>query len=132
MMRDPIHQALEQYRIQIENFESERGDLHGAFLIVNPHGAYALKVISSGKLDRRWGRNWEHVSVSTNDERHTLPTWTEMCFVKDLFWSEDDCVVQYHPPRADYVNHHPGCLHLWRPRSGSLPRPPSFLVGPKT
>ena len=34
---------------------------------------------------------------------------------KALFWDEDDCVIQYHPPRSEYVNNHQNCLHLWRP-----------------
>lgn len=72
---------------------------------------------------------WEHVSVSRYDR---CPTWDEMCFIKKLFWIDpEDCVVQYHPPRSDYVNIHPHCLHLWRPVGIVLPRPPSFMVGPK-
>jgi hypothetical protein len=72
------------------------------------------------------GGGWEHVSVSY---RHRVPTWEEMCQVKDIFWDEDACVVQYHPPKADYINQHPYCLHLWRPTKGGLPRPPSSMVG---
>ena len=69
---------------------------------------------------------WEHVSVSRSDRS---PTWEEMCQVKDLFWDDTDCVIQYHPPKSDYVNNHPYCLHLWRPIGIELPRPPSFFVG---
>jgi hypothetical protein len=52
-----------------------------------------------------------------------------MCFVKDLFWSEHECVVQFHPPRSVYVNNHPFCLHLWH--KPNLPTPPVILVGIK-
>jgi hypothetical protein len=98
----------------------------GAFIIMGPKGA-ELAIISSG-IDMQYG--WEHVSVSC---KHRMPNWTEMCFVKDLFWNDDEVVVQYHPAKADYVNFHPNCLHLWRPTSGVLlPVPPSHLVGPKT
>ena len=69
---------------------------------------------------------WEHVSVSRRDR---CPTWDEMCLVKALFWDEEDCVIQYHPPRSEYVNNHPNCLHLWRPIGVSLPMPPSIMVG---
>lgn len=69
---------------------------------------------------------WEHVSISTQTR---CPTWEEMCFVKDLFWDEEDCVVQYHPPKSDYINCHPRCLHLWRPIGLEIPRPPKILVG---
>lgn len=77
------------------------------------------------------GGGWEHVSVSLLDR---CPTWDEMCQVKDLFWGEEDCVVQFHPARKDYVNHHPYCLHLWRftGRGLSQPVPPPFMVGPKS
>jgi hypothetical protein len=53
-----------------------------------------------------------------------------MCFVKDLFWDDEECVMQLHPPKSDYVNCHPNCLHLWKPVGQDIPRPPSELVGP--
>ena len=46
-----------------------------------------------------------------------------------MFWDEEDCVVQYHPPKSDYVNIHKNCLHLWRPTDGELPRPPKIMIG---
>jgi hypothetical protein len=74
------------------------------------------------------GGGWEHVSVSF--EKRT-PSWGEMCSVKDLFWEADDCVVQYHPPKSEYVNYAPYCLHLWRPVGVSIPLPPTWMVGPR-
>lgn len=89
-------------------------------------GGRAFFVIASD------GGGWEHVSVSPcNRKRRTCPTWEEMCAVKDMFFREDECVVQYHPPKSDYVNMHPYCLHMWRPLDTELPRPPAILVGPK-
>jgi hypothetical protein len=76
------------------------------------------------------GEGWKHVSVSIVDDRRP-PKWDVMCAVKDAFFEPEDCVVQYHPPRSEYVNHHPGCLHLWMPLNSTMPRPPSYLVGPK-
>jgi hypothetical protein len=93
----------------------------GAFVIMGPTGGQ-LRIISSGP-DSEFG--WEHVSISLP---HRTPNWTEMCFVKDLFWREDECVVQYHPPKSDYINTHPNCLHLWRPLDGVIPMPPLYLV----
>lgn len=72
------------------------------------------------------GAGWEHVSVSLPNR---CPSWDEMNYVKDIFWSEDDAVMQLHPPRSDYVNNHPFCLHLWRPIGTSIPLPDSLLVG---
>lgn len=71
------------------------------------------------------GDGWEHVSVSLVNR---CPTWDEMCFVKDLFWSPEETVVQYHPRASEYVNNHPYCLHLWRPIGVGLPLPPPGLV----
>jgi len=70
--------------------------------------------------------NNEHVSVSL---KHRTPTWAEMCKVKDLFWDEDEVVVQYHPSKKDYVNNHQYCLHLWRHLD--MITPPSIMVGIK-
>jgi hypothetical protein len=74
------------------------------------------------------GKGWEHVSVSLPNR---VPDWEEMSYIKDLFWDETECVMQLHPPKKDYVNYHPYCLHLWRPISAEIPRPPSSMVGPK-
>ncbi len=75
------------------------------------------------------GEDWEHVSVHIyTSGKDRTPTWAEMCKIKDLFWDDTDCVVQYHPPRSDYVNTHKHTLHLWRPKSGELPRPDKTLV----
>lgn len=91
----------------------------GAFTIKLKH-AQIVFVIASDAL------GWEHVSVSRKDR---MPTWDEMCQVKDLFWGEDDCVVQYHPPRSEYVNNHSYCLHLWRKIGHQFEMPPSMMVG---
>lgn len=72
------------------------------------------------------GFGWEHVSISLIDR---CPTWNEMCNVKSLFWDDDDCVIQYHPPKKDYINNHEYCLHLWRPIGVDLPMPPKIMVG---
>jgi len=92
---------------------------NGAFLVPLMTGV-VLNVMASD------GEAWEHVSVSTP---YRSPAWDEMCFIKDTFWDADDCVMQVHPPKADYVNIHPYCLHLWRPMVVPIPRPPKWMVG---
>lgn len=72
-----------------------------------------------------WGGGWEHVSVSYPNR---CPTWEEMCRVKDIFWNDHECVVQFHPPKSDYVNNHPYCLHLWRKQGESFELPPKEFV----
>jgi len=91
----------------------------GAFYIPRKPGDVPLKVIASD------GEGWEHVSVSLPTR---CPTWEEMCKVKTIFWDEEDCVVQFHPPRSEYVNNHSFCLHLWRPTSGEIALPPRWMV----
>lgn len=95
---------------------------NGAFLI--SRGRTYMHIIASD------GEGWEHVSVHcVSDGKERTPTWSEMCFVKDLFWSEDDCVIQYHPARTEYVNMHKYTLHLWKPIGETIPIPDKILVG---
>jgi len=78
------------------------------------------------------GYGWEHVSVHAyrrSDRKPRTPTWTEMCYVKDLCWDAEDVVMQLHPAKSEYVNEHPFTLHLWRPTDREIPTPPSILVG---
>lgn len=113
--------APNKYRVRTGKLAStEEYGNNGAFVIPLPHGQ-TLHVLAGE------GLGWEHVSVSREDR---CPTWSEMCIVKNLFWEADDCVVQYHPPKSDYVNCHPYCLHLWRPIGFEIPMPPSWMVGP--
>jgi hypothetical protein len=118
-MRKTPHPKLEGYRIWDGQLGTPPGTLYGSFQVGH------LVILSSG-IDSKYG--WEHVSVSCQNR---TPTWEEMCAVKDMFWEPDELVVQYHPREVDYVNHHPHCLHLWRPMRQRLPTPPTILVGPK-
>lgn len=77
-----------------------------------------------------FGGGWEHVSVAPFKKSHT-PTWDEMCALKDMFFREDETVVQYHPAKRDYVNVVGNCLHLWRPLDQQMPTPPAAMVGIK-
>lgn len=94
----------------------------GAFIVQLKH-QQRLMIIASDAM------GWEHVSVSRKDR---MPTWDEMCQVKDLFWDEDDCVVQFHPPKSEYINNHSYCLHLWRKVGSEFETPPSLMVGFKS
>lgn len=73
---------------------------------------------------------WEHVSARARDRMgERMPNWTEMQMLKELFWEDEECVVQFHPPKSEYVNNHPHVLHLWRPLNLQMPRPPASAVG---
>lgn len=115
--------SLEQHRIRTGPYGSSFGDDYGAFLIPGPFNN-TLKVIASpGDADE--GIPWEHVSVSLQNR---CPNWPEMCFIKGLFWDDEDAVMQLHPPKSDYVNNHEYCLHLWKPTTQAIPLPPKVAV----
>lgn len=81
------------------------------------------------------GLKWQHVSVTISSKDRKVercPTWEEMCFVKSQFWNDDETVIQLHPPKSEYVNNHPYCLHLWKPDSIEIPLPDSLMVGNKS
>ena len=110
-------QVPEHYRLTHLSDMSDGNN--GAFRVAGPQ-ARDLYVIASD------GLGWEHVSVSA---RKRCPTWEEMCFIKSLFWDDEDVVMQLHPKRSEYVNQHPFCLHLWKPTEAVIPTPNPILVG---
>lgn len=97
---------------------------NGAFRVTCTAGSFhaVLLIIASD------GEGWEHVSVSLKTR---TPRWEEMCYVKSLFWDDEDVVIQIHPRASEYVNNFSNCLHMWRPTNQSLPTPDQFLVGIK-
>lgn len=117
-------EELEKYREKRGPLASKKGDEFGAFQI--PYQSFTLMVLATNGEDVK--PQWEHVSVSL---RNRTPNWNEMCFIKDLFWGEDEAVVQYHPPKKAYINNHPHCLHMWKPVGKEIPLPPDILVGLK-
>jgi hypothetical protein len=108
----------------------------GAFSLVHPDSGRRLNVIvCDGRFEEAAklppdhpAFKWEHVSVTIDRPFGICPTWAEMCWIKDLFWEPTECVLQYHPAKADYINIHPGCLHLWRPKTETIPIPPKVSV----
>ena len=90
---------------------------------------YLNCVVSDGERD-----GFEHVSVSCQFKlrgrwQTRIPNWEEMCFIKDLFWGEDEVVMQLHPAKENYINNRPHVLHLWRPLHEAIPLPPVTAVG---
>lgn len=119
---------VEPYRVRTGYYASPTGAAWGAFFITGPCGM-TLKIVASDG-DAEIGIEWEHVSVST---RNRCPNWLEMCFVKDLFWDEEEAVMQLHPPKSRWINNHEFCLHLFRPTGAGveIPLPPDMTVGVK-
>lgn len=83
-----------------------------------------------GSVIASWGGGWDHVSVSPK-KLNKVPTWDDMCLIKELFFKDDEAVIQVHPPKDEYVNNMPNCLHLWRANDKQMILPPSFMVGLK-
>ncbi len=121
MKMKPI-KFVEKCRVKTGPSLSNRGfGNNGKFLIPYKKGI-VLCVVASDQF------GWDHVSVSLPS---ITPTWSMMCFVKDLFFRDDEVVIQYHPKKKDYVNHHKHCLHMWRKHYVEIPTPPTLMVGPK-
>ncbi len=120
----------EKYRVRSGPYRSDEGyGNNGMFSIPSRKisasrrcATFLWTVIASD------GAGWEHVSIS---HAVHVPSWAVMCRLKDLFWDAEDCVMQLHPEKSQYVNLHPNCLHLWRPVGIDIPRPPQILVGPE-
>lgn len=106
---------------EIYRFTGPIGANNGQFRIYGP----CKKMLNVQASD---GGGWDHVSVSLPSR---CPTWEEMQYIKTLFWDDEDCVVQFHPPKSEYVNNHPYCLHLWKKQGCQYTTPPSIMVGSK-
>lgn len=122
----------EYFRVKKGRFGSSKNAPEGLF-IVKLKGAKnraierpVLRIIASAACK---DFPWDHVSVSLD---YRCPTWEEMCIVKDLFWDEEEPVMQYHAAKSQWVNNHQYCLHLWKPVLETIPAPPPILVGVKS
>lgn len=128
-MRTSFSDVVEKGRVREGQFATKAGQNFGAFFLRCPTTGERLKIIVAPA--DKWqdesmdGEAWDHVSVSC--ERR-CPWWGEMCWVKDQFFEDSEMVVQYHPPKSEYVNIHPFVLHLWRPVTSIIPMPPVVCV----
>lgn len=116
-MRPAPNKRIEAFRVQSPGYESAPDGNSGAFVV--PCGDVALVVIASD------GAGWDHVSVSLWQR---CPTWPEMEYIRSLFFSGDETVMQLSPRRDRRVNVHKFCLHLWRPQHAEIPVPPEWMV----
>lgn len=91
----------------------------GAYVIPSPLGG-ALRIIAST------AGGWDHISISRADG---VPCWSEMEYVKRLFFAEDEWAMELHAPPAEHINRTANVLHLWRPNDGrEIPIPPREYV----
>lgn len=119
----------EQYRDTTDpTFATIAGQPFGHFVFfVDAKRRFQCHVIASSGDELV---QWEHVSVRVMNEqgKNFTPPWDLMCAVKDMFWDEEETVMQLHPPKSQYVNTHPNVLHLWRHKFFQIPIPPKELV----
>ena len=118
-----VSKEAEKYRYKQGQFGTKEGDDFGLFIIKTPKMKNPLKVIVAPMNNDEC--KWEHVSVS---KQTSCPTWEEMCYVKNLFWSKDEVVVQFHPDEKNYIDTCGTCLHMWRNKETGHELPPSILV----
>jgi hypothetical protein len=112
-----------QAKLELELYGQIGGSTEGCFAFKSPSDDKVLRVIAAV------GDGWEHVSVSKVAK---TPSWAEMEFVKRTFFKPDETAMQLHVPPEAHISFHAHCLHLWRPVDQEIPRPPGWMVGPKT
>lgn len=113
---------------------TKEGDRFGVFYI--PQGIDALIVIfDDGTYGEPingtyTGSGWEHLScrVKMGKGQERVPSYSELNWLKQLFWDDEECVMHLYPPKSEHVNNHPFVLHLWRPLHAEIPRPRKELV----
>lgn len=84
-------------------------------------GAY-VKLPDCGTCTVLWSdseEGYEHVSVSPR-KKFRIPTWNDMCVLKDIFFEDEEEAYQIHPKKSEYVNLSENCLHLWKPKGHEI------------
>lgn len=121
--------TFDKYRmspIETAHIETKHPEREGMFIIPSIVDRQRLIILATS------GHEWDHISVSRDDR---IPLWIEMEQIKRIFFHPEECVMQLHPPDADYVTGRwPGqralfVLHLWKPHNYEIPRPPKWMVG---
>lgn len=99
--------------------QSEISGIKGLEIIrADENGGQGLITILGYKGSVVWSFRDDHVSFCPLKRIH-IPTWMEMCELKDLFFYENETAVQVHPPKREYVNLVSNCLHLWGVKNNS-------------
>ena len=131
MRKEPLF-LLEKYRIKgieksvpfMTDYIMKNKGNTGVFEFRQPGSGKRLFVLSSDSC------GWDHISVHIpkKGKKQPLPTWDDMCFVKAVFFDEEEVVCQFHPRETEYVNVHPGTLHLWKYQGADFPTPPLGMI----
>ena len=114
----------------IEEIINNRRHIYSAGVDIAPDGIRGYMEVDGINMTfvASWDCGWDHVSVAPMNKRK-IPTWDQMCKVKEIFFRDDEAVIQIHPSKDQYVNNKSNCLHLWRSNDKKMLLPPSFMVG---
>ena len=115
-MRKNLPDHLEKARTQQAPYITPVGALYGKFEIRCPGSRYKLWILSSGETHDAGiytgpgpgVGSWEHVSVSVPGKKF-CPSWEEMCWVKDLFWGEEETGNPVSPTKKRIREHAQPC-----------------------
>ncbi len=97
---------LEKYIIN-----NERLKINNNFLVPLNNNKEAFVVASENFMG--WNHVSAHVTESTGEALKRTPSNEEMQFLRNLFFRENDVVLEFHPAKKDYVNNHSYVLHMW-------------------
>jgi hypothetical protein len=65
---------------------------------------------------------WRHVAITNAQNKRLIP-WHISYKIKQLFFSDEAWVVEFHPPPGNYIADR-WAHHLWEPLNETLPVPP--------
>ena len=85
---------LNDKRVKLFKDIDDLGDEYNGAFRFRVNGSPVLVIASNGD-------GWEHVSVS---QPNRIPSWETMCIIKDMFFEEEEVVMQLHPKKSQYVN----------------------------
>lgn len=106
---------FDRNRVDMSYYYGSIGDGKNGVFEFNINGKQYFAVASVGG-------GWDHVSISTSNE---VPSVDMMETFKQMFFKENETVVEYHPKKSEYVNNFDYCLHLWRPNKEEMKLPDS-------
>ncbi len=99
----------------------ESGKIWGHIIAPPVHMGF-IHLPDCGTCSVVWGDNeygMEHVSVSPK-RKFKIPSWDDMCILKDIFFEDEEEAYQIHPKKNEYVNLMENCLHLWKPKGHEM------------
>lgn len=115
----------EKIELEPPNWCISRGKIGNGYAYWGVRGkGHGLAIIIS--IDTREDEDWIHVSVS---RKSRVPSYEDLCLVKQDFIGDDREAYQKFPKASEHVNTHPYCLHLWSPLDGRKVTPDFRIAG---